>query len=107
MAELTSGQRAKLHAAVMRALSIPGSDPIGINKTESRAVVDALDTWTNSNAATINTQIPQPARGALTVGQKAVYFNAVQMARYMVDNPTYLTALRVVINEIEREINGN
>lgn len=107
MAELTSGQRAKLHAAVMRALSLPGSNPLSINKTESRAVVDALDTWTNSNASTINTQIPQPARGALTPGQKAVYFDAVQIARYMVENPTYLAALRCLIGEIEREINGN
>jgi hypothetical protein len=91
----------------MRALSIPGSDPLPINKTDSRAVVDALDTWTNSNASTINTTIPQPARGVLTPGQKAVYFNAVQIARYMVDNPTYLTALSKVIAEIEREINDN
>lgn len=107
MAELTNGQRAKLHAAVMRALSLPGSDPITITKPDSRAVVDALDTWTNSNAAAVNTAIPQPARAALTIGQKAVYFNAVQIARYMVENPTYLAALRRLIAEIEREINDN
>lgn len=59
MAVLTDNQRAQLHAAVMRALSLPGSDPLPITKADSRAVINALDAWTDGQQA----QIPQPARG--------------------------------------------
>lgn len=70
MAELTSGQRQELWAELMRELS-NDRETVGVTKADLRAAVDALDTWLNSNAATINAAIPQPARSALTAAQKA------------------------------------
>lgn len=103
MAELTSEQRRRVNAAVMRSFSAY-EEQVPINKTELRAAVDALDTFLNNNQAAINTAIPQPARGALSTGQKAVIFTAVQIARYMIDNPTAINELVHLLGQVREEM---
>ncbi len=82
MATLTDGARREVWAEAMRQLS-NDREPISITKADLRAAVDALDTFLNSNAAAINTAIPQPARGALTTAQKARLLMYVIRRRYM------------------------
>ena len=81
MATLTTDQRRALWAELMQELSRDGQT-VAITKADLRAAVDALDTWLDTNAATINTAIPQPARGALTTAQKARLLMFVVRARY-------------------------
>ena len=78
MAQLTAEQRRDLWAAYMRA----NDGAISVTKPDLRAAVDALDTWIDANAATINQAIPQPARGALSARQKARLLMAVVTARF-------------------------
>jgi hypothetical protein len=42
-----------------------------VTKADLRAAVDAVDAWCETNAASLNTAIPQPARTQLTTKQKA------------------------------------
>jgi hypothetical protein len=56
-----------------------------ISKQDLRAAVNAIDTWVNDNAATMNAAIPQPARSALTQKQKARLFTLVVHRRYEVE----------------------
>ncbi len=79
MAVLTNLARATLHAEIMR----EALGDISINKTQLRAVVDALDDYFNANAAAMNTAIPQPQRGSLTTSQKARIAAAVLLRRYV------------------------
>ena len=81
MATLTTDQRRALWAELMQELSRDGQT-VAITKPDLRAAVDALDTWLDTNASTINTAIPQPARGALTTAQKARLLMFVVRARY-------------------------
>lgn len=104
MAELTAGQRQQVTRALMRAFSNQ-RQPIPIVKADLLAAVSGLDTWTDGQAAAINAAIPQPARGALNPATKAVVFNTVQIARYIVGNPTALAVLRDVLDEATREVN--
>lgn len=83
MAVLPDGDRAQLHAEVMREWSAEHVS-IGITKTELRAAVDAIDGWVDANAASFNTAIPQPARGALTTRQKARLLVYVVLRRFEV-----------------------
>lgn len=53
-----------------------------VNKPDLRAAVDAIDDWVNANAASFNTAIPQPARGALTAKQKARLLMMVVKKRF-------------------------
>lgn len=56
---------------------------LDLTKTDLRAVVDAMDAWMNSNAASLNAAIPLPARTALTPAQKVQLFAAVVLKRYV------------------------
>jgi hypothetical protein len=60
----------------------PDGSP-AVTKADLRAAVDALDDFLNTNAAAINTAIPQPARGALTTTQKAKLLMFVIRQRYV------------------------
>lgn len=60
-------------------------DRLGITKPELRAAINALDTWLNDNAAAANAALPQPARGALTVEQKAALLSYVIARRYLME----------------------
>lgn len=80
MAVLGDSERFEVWAQVMRELPMPG-----VTKPELRAAINALDTWLNDNAAAANAALPQPARGALTVEQKAALLSYVIARRYLVE----------------------
>lgn len=80
MAELTAQQRLDGCGEYMREETATFA---GLTKTDIRAAFNALDTFLNSNAAAINSTIPQPARGALTTEQKARLLVAVIRRRYI------------------------
>lgn len=52
-----------------------------VTKVDLRAAVDAADSWVDSNAASYNTALPQPFRGAATTTQKALLLCYVAMRR--------------------------
>lgn len=78
MAVLTDQSRVALWAEFMQR----NSEPISITKQDLRAVVNAMDDWINTNAASLNQAIPQPARGALSASQKALLLQYVVEKRY-------------------------
>ena len=82
MAVLSNGDRANVWALVMTNRQF-AADTIGIKKADLRAAVDALDSFLDTNAATINAAIPQPARGSLTAAQKALILQFIIEARYV------------------------
>ena len=67
MAVLIDADRIALWAQWMRL----NTEACSITKVDLRAAVNALDDFMETNAAAINTAIPQPARGALSTAQKA------------------------------------
>lgn len=71
MAVLTNNARRELWRAYMQEMSAQQQAVGPITKADLRAAVDALDDFLNTNVAVINQAIPQPARSALTVPQKA------------------------------------
>jgi hypothetical protein len=78
MAVLSDALRRELWAEFMQV----NREALGITKADLRAAVDAIDTWLDSNAAALNTAIPQPARGALAAAQKARLLALVALKRY-------------------------
>jgi hypothetical protein len=70
MALLSDQDRAELSAALIRELS-ELRETHTLTKADLRAAVNAADAWAEANAASYNTALPQPARNALTSGQKA------------------------------------
>lgn len=81
MAVLTDEQRAEVTAAFMQ----QAQGPLTILKMDVRAAVNGLDAWYDANASAINQAIPQPARGALTLTDKALLNNMIVNARYVRD----------------------
>lgn len=82
MAELDSTTRAELWREWMADLS-RRRDSLALAKGDLAAAINALDTWVNTNAATINAAIPQPARGVLSTAQKAELLMLVVAKRYV------------------------
>lgn len=80
MAVLNEANRFALWADYMR--NFPEGESCAVTKTELRAAVDGLDDFLNTNAANINAAIPQPARAALTIVQKARLLVWVIRKRY-------------------------
>ena len=78
MAVLPDVDRALISAQWMRA----NTEDCGITKVDLRAAVDALDSFLDTNAAAINSAIPQPARGSLTTAQKARLLALVTLRRF-------------------------
>lgn len=78
MANLTSDKRAECNAQAMR----ENLATLSITKAELRAAIDAIDQWVSDNAASFNSAIPQPARGALSAAQKAFLLQIVVAKRY-------------------------
>lgn len=66
---LTAQQRAELNARIMQEKSAI-REVLPLSKTDLRAAINAVDDWLDANAASLNSAIPQPARGALTTAQK-------------------------------------
>ncbi len=81
MADLSENARKGVHAEIMQEMS-HGNEACGITKAELRAAVDGIDDWVNDNAASLNSAIPQPARGQLTSAQKARITARVMLRRY-------------------------
>lgn len=82
MAVLSDNDRSALWLDLMREFS-RDRDVLGaLTKAELRAAVNGIDDYLSTNAAAINTAIPQPARGVLTTAQKARLLNAVVRQRY-------------------------
>jgi hypothetical protein len=71
-----------LRRAIWQEFMQVNADPIGITKADLRAAVDAIDSWVDSNAASLNSAIPQPARGNLNSAQKARLLAFVAMKRW-------------------------
>lgn len=79
MAVLTDAARFEVWANTMR--TDPG--PWGaMTKADLLAAVNALDDFLEANAAAIHYAIPQPARGAMTVAQKARLLAYVALRRW-------------------------
>jgi hypothetical protein len=83
MAVLNEVSRVEVWADLMRQLSNDG-DSIGINKVDLRAAVNALDDFMDNNEGAVNSALPQQARSALTVQQKALLLSFVVLKRYKV-----------------------
>ena len=84
MATLPDGERAQAWADLMRQWSADGTT-IGIDKTELREAVDALDSYLDANAASINSALPTAARTGLTTAQKALLLQYVVARRYLME----------------------
>lgn len=82
MAVLADGDRAALWAEFMQ-LASNNRDALPLTKADLRAAVNGLDDFLNTNAAAINSAIPQPARAALSTAQKALLLQYVVARRYL------------------------
>jgi len=80
MAVLSDSDRITVWAEFLR----NGQGDLGLTKSDVRAAVDAIDSWMDSNAGSLNSAIPQPARGVLSTRQKAALLKAVVTKRYQV-----------------------
>ena len=83
MAVLDEAARVAVWAELMRKYSNDG-ETIGITKVDLRAAINALDDYMNDNAAAMNNELPQPAKGTLTAAQKALVLSFVVLKRYKV-----------------------
>ena len=83
MAVLDEASRIEVWAELMRKYSRDG-ETIGINKADLRAAVNAVDNYMDNNAAAMNNELPQPAKGTLTPAQKALILSYVVLKRYKV-----------------------
>lgn len=77
MAVMTDTDRARTVAQFMRDIR----QDLGINKTQLRAALNALDDYFDVNAAAINTAFPVAARNALSTSQKAILVGYVAFRR--------------------------
>ncbi len=82
MATLTSADRLLVRQEWTQEM-MREAETVGIVKADLQAAVDAMDSWFDANALTINAAIPQPARGALTQKQKARLLRFVIKRRYL------------------------
>lgn len=78
MAVLSEGDRSTVWARAMAKAMCPGA----VTKPDFRAAVDAVDDWVEANAASFNTALPQPYRGAASAAQKAALLAAVALKKF-------------------------
>lgn len=83
MALLNETEQKQARSAFMQEL-MSLAETIGLTKAELLAAVAGIDDYLETNAAAMNTAIPQPARGVLTTKQKARLLVAVTRQRYLV-----------------------
>jgi len=76
MANLTTQQRAAIHAYLCSRFGYGG-----ITKADVQAVVDATDSWIDTNVAAFNTALPEPGKSALNATQKTIIFCYVALKR--------------------------
>lgn len=82
MATLTDEQRLECRALWNDLSAGERLTIAGLTKADIAAAVAGIDAYFDTSAAAINTAIPQPARAALTVRQKALLVVAVIRKRY-------------------------
>ena len=82
MAALADSDRRLCWSDMMRQSSAAG-EALPMLKADLKAAVDALDDFLVANAVAVNTSIPQPARGALSISQKAKLLMLVVERRYV------------------------
>lgn len=82
MAVLPDLNRKAVWQRVMQRNREPWGD---LAKTDLRSAVDAIDNNLHTNASTINQWFPQPARGELTLKQKALILAACAEEREFVE----------------------
>ena len=76
MATLTTQQRGEIHAFLCRRFGYGG-----VTKADVQAVVDAADSWQDTNAAAFNAALPEPGKSALNLTQKTIIFCYVALKR--------------------------
>lgn len=79
MAVMSDTDRQRAWIYMLRMLA--DEDWGALTKGDLRAALDAADTWADSNAAAFNAALPQPFRGAATVGMKNRLLAAVCLRR--------------------------
>jgi hypothetical protein len=79
MAVLSDADRADVTEEFMRLAKGPHT----ITKADIRPAVNGLDDWYNTNAANANQALPQPARGAMSLEDKALLSNLIVSKRYV------------------------
>lgn len=95
MATLTEADRQKIWRGLMRYWSSDWTLMSGFNKSELRDAVNATDDWIESNQASFNNALPEPAKSNLTQPQKTLLFCVVALARVSIP------FLRKVLGEVD------
>jgi len=80
MALLTNGDRATIHADLMRD---PSTGETGALKADWRTLVDSLDQFLSDNVTAINNAIPVGIRNNFTPAQKALAVMYVIRKRFL------------------------
>lgn len=73
--------------------------PMGWQKTDPIAEIQALDTFFTNNAATINNQFSAGFRAKTVVSDRVVIFAIVALARLRT-NPEYGAVIRAIVNDL-------
>lgn len=84
MAVLIDNDRHDVWAEAMRLLARLG--PCAITKIQLRNAINAIDSWTDTNASAFNQALPVAARLGLTETQKAALLSLVVRRRWEVSN---------------------
>ena len=95
MATLSETDRQKIWRGLMRYWSSIFESTSGFDKDDLQDAVDATDNWIDSNQASFNNALPNPAKSNLTQAQKTLLFCIVALARVSID------FLRKVLCEVE------
>lgn len=85
MAILPDGDRLRVYRGLMRYWSNLQETVAGINKTDLKAAVDAVDGWVDANAASFNTALPVTFRNNASAAQKSLLLVAVVLMRFNLD----------------------
>lgn len=94
MAVLQTSDRQRIWRGVMRYWS-GLLLPVGVNKSELQAAVNAADDWIETNAGLYNAALPLAFRTNATTAQKAFLLACVALARGNV------SLLRMILGEVD------
>lgn len=84
MAALSFADRKAIFAEFMRRASQRGEPTGVIDKTDLRAVFDAVDVWIDGQTANFNSALPLPGRAVLSAKHKAEIFVMILKRRWEV-----------------------
>lgn len=80
MAQLSTADRQRVWRGFMRYISML-HEPIGIDKIELQAAINATDTWIDNNQSSFNSALPVASQSGMTASQKTLLFCGVALAR--------------------------